>query len=823
LRRNWQGLCMYKYLLFFIILLSAVNVEAQIFKVHGKIVNSKQEPLPYVTIRVKETQAGLMTRQDGSYELNLAAGNYHLALSTIGYKNMEVPLIVNDNLQKDITLEEESQNLSEVVVKAKVRDRAEEIMRQVIRKKDSIQAAAGAYSCKVYIKAVQETSGSKDQEQVTSSLKNDNDWQGMSMAEILLQLDKEGENKIREERLAVKKGGNTKRLFYQSVTEGDFNFYDNLVKVSTISPTPFVSPISYNGLVAYKFKTIKVQRFGKHRIYTFSVKPLQVTNATVEGELTVSDSAWVVLHARFRFPKYHLQEFDFFEVEQDFSFVNNTAWMLTHQQFTYKTGSSRKTYAGQTEVTYYDHQLNKRFDKRHFTNELSATAAEAYERDTTYWQTVRSRPLTDKEAIFSHYQDSMQQVALSNVYLDSVDKLINKITWKKLGFFGQSFHDHRKERTWHLSPLITLYRPFAFGGGRLSAFAYYSKTFSSRKNLNVNTDLSYGIRNGDVNGNIELSRMYNPYNRGVYRMSAGRDFAFIYEGDAWINLIKRNNIYLNNYIGAGHGIEIINGLVLNTDAQIAFRRSVNEYKTGKLVDSLLGDRLDNNSAIAFQPYNAVYSKVKLQYTPAQRYRREPREKVILGSKLPTFYVQWEKGISGIASSKIDFDYLEFGVEQMMNLGLLGVSKYTIKSGEYLNTTDLRLIDYKFQRRGDPLMFMNPHKAFQSLDSTFPVFKRFYEGHIFHEFNGLFLNKIPLFKKLQLREVGGGGFLYAQERNLTYAELFVGIERAFESPFNPLDKFKIGVYVVGAAANQFRNPVQFKVGFTTWDKRRNRWF
>jgi hypothetical protein len=50
-----------------------------------------------------------------------------------------------------------------------------------------------------------------------------------------------------------------------------------------------------------------------------------------------------------------------------------------------------------------------------------------------------------------------------------------------------------------------------------------------------------------------------------------------------------------------------------------------------------------------------------------------------------------------------------------------------------------------------------------------------------------------------------------------------VERAFQSPFNPLDKFKLGVYVTTSVANQFSNPIQFKVGFTTWDKRRGRWF
>jgi hypothetical protein len=93
----------------------------------------------------------------------------------------------------------------------------------------------------------------------------------------------------------------------------------------------------------------------------------------------------------------------------------------------------------------------------------------------------------------------------------------------------------------------------------------------------------------------------------------------------------------------------------------------------------------------------------------------------------------------------------------------------------------------------------------------------------HEFNGFLLNKIPLLKKLKLREIAGTGFLITQERNLRYGELFAGVERAFQSPFNPLDKFKVGVYVVTSVANKFSNPIQFKVGFTTWDKRRGRWF
>ena len=424
---------------------------------------------------------------------------------------------------------------------------------------------------------------------------------------------------------------------------------------------------------------------------------------------------------------------------------------------------------------------------------------------------------------FIRYKDSLYRVVHAEAYLDSLDKKINQLTWKKAIFSGQTFNDHKKERTWYIPPLPSLYQPFQLGGSRINLSFFFGKRYPSKKNISLYTDLSYGLRNKDVNGNIRLSRMYNPFNRGFYTISLGRSFQYIFQGDAWINMLKRSNIYLNNGLGIGHGLELANGLFLYTDIDAAFRHSVSHYKTNPHLDSLLGDFLTDNQAVAFDPYNAVYGKIRLQYTPRQRYIREPKEKIILGSAWPGFYTMLRKGIPGPFNSKVNFDYLEFGLEQEIKIGLVGISRYTIKTGSFLSRKDLRLIDYQFQRRGDPFLFMNPDEAFQALDSTFAVFKRFYQGHYVHEFNGALINKIPILKKLQLREVGGGGFLLAPERDLRYVEVFAGVERIFKWPFNPDTKFKFGVYVVGSAANQFRNPVQFKIGVTSWDKRRNKWF
>ncbi|HVF80720.1 MAG TPA: DUF5686 family protein [Flavisolibacter sp.] len=813
---------LYKPFLLITLFFIAAFAQAQVVKVYGKITNNKLEALANASVHLKTSSVGTLSKNDGSYELFISKGTYEIVVSMVGYKSRILPMVVNDETLQNVILEddEERSTLSEVVIKVKSKDRAEEIMRKLVDNKDSISKATNAYSFKAYIKASGQDSAFVNKKEDTATT---HEPVLHTLTEIFLKVDKDGDNRIKEERLGVKVSGNPRRLFYLTTTDGNFNFYNNLITIPSISPTPFVSPVSGTGLIAYKFKTLRIERRGKEKLYTISVRPKALTNATVEGEITVSDSTWSILYCRFRFPQYHLQEYGFFEVEQRHDFIDNKAWMLNQQIFTYYTEGRNKRVSGQTVVNYSDYELDKKFARGFFNSEVSTTTQKAYNQDSAFWKSARRQALSVRETEFIRFRDSLFALTQTQAYIDSIDKETNRITWKKIGFFGQTLYNRSKQRSWYLPPLVSLYSPFAFGGGRINASIGYGKFFPTRKHIFVNASVSYGLRNSDVNGFIDISRKYNPFNNGYYTVTAKREFQFIYEGDAYINMIKRSNIYLNNEVGVGHGLEIVNGLFLRNELAIALRRSVSNYKTGNLVDSLLGDVLNNNQPVPFQPYNALYGKVRLEYTPFQKYKREPLEKIILGSKWPTVYVEWRKGIKNILGSEVDFDYVEAGLQQRLNLGLVGLSNYTISTGSFLNTAGLRLIDYSFQRRGDPLLFMNPHRSFQALDSTFPVFKRFYEAHLVHEFNGFLLNKIPLLKKLKLREIAGTGFLFTQERNLRYAELFAGIERAFQSPFNPLDKFKIGVYVVTSAANKFSNPIQFKVGFTTWSKRSGKWY
>ena len=83
-------------------------------------------------MQIQETPGvGTTTKENGTYELTLEVGRYNLVVSMIGYKKQVVNIVVTNNLEQNLILEEEDNNaMEDVVIRVKVKDRAEEIMRK---------------------------------------------------------------------------------------------------------------------------------------------------------------------------------------------------------------------------------------------------------------------------------------------------------------------------------------------------------------------------------------------------------------------------------------------------------------------------------------------------------------------------------------------------------------------------------------------------------------------------------------------------------------------------------------------------------------------
>ncbi len=94
------------------------QTETKIFAISGKIVDSKKEPIPGVSVNIKGTVSGSVTDIDGKFEFKTKIKfPLILQINSVGFKNKEVEI---QNGQKFIDLELETENVlvNEVVVSA---------------------------------------------------------------------------------------------------------------------------------------------------------------------------------------------------------------------------------------------------------------------------------------------------------------------------------------------------------------------------------------------------------------------------------------------------------------------------------------------------------------------------------------------------------------------------------------------------------------------------------------------------------------------------------------------------------------------------------
>lgn len=811
----------------------------------GFVYDEDNNPIPYVKVYVKNfTNLGAITDLDGKYFFGCNRGTYDVIYKCVGFEDLEVKVTV-DKLEptvNNVYLKQKDNQLGAVEVKTKKKNIGWMIVRNVIDHKKEMIRQYDGYTCDIYIKGVETfdkklrkkdleeddgEAGAKDifEEQKEEIRKKIDGDERLNMVEINMTKHFEFPNNIKEIRTGYEKVGRPDQIYFQSTVSGDFNFYESLMRKDDLHLTPIVSPLHPSGILSYKYKLVEITPTENDTIYKVEISPRSVGTSTMKGHLYILKSEWVLTKVDVTMHKGNLKKYDDFRIVQEFE-KSDSLWLLKKQEFEYKTKYGRETVKGVTQVVYSNYIINPEFPEKFFSNEVGITTEEAYERDTTYWDEIRPIPLTPEEQRKKFVQDSLKAIYTSEAYLDSVDAVFNKITALKVLWFGIEHRDRQKKEQWYLSSVADVIEPINIGGIRFGPGFNYFKKWENQQWIDLYSDFTVGFNNADVRGRGRAYHLYNPKRFGRYLVGFNRDAFLINWNDNVLAMANRQNMYMNTRGTVWHSIELVNGLYLGTMATLEYRAPFSlDYKFVTWFD----EELENGPPIQFDPYYAFRTNIDLSYTPGQKYMTEPNRKVVLGSRWPTFTLYWEKGWDGPFGSDVDFDYLSVGVEQSFQIGTMGVSKYRLKGGGFVNQDSVFHIDRKFFFESDtktPLrfLFVNPLNNFQNLDSSYETQDFYLEAHYIHHFNGAIVNKIPFMKKTGIKSSFGGGFIYLPEHNnYFYTEAFFGAERIFKIARRRL---RLGAYVVlSVSSNQFGLPkedqpknLQFKISFDIMDER-----
>lgn len=814
----------------FLILLLAVfgSLCAGAQQISGEVW-TKNKPLSFASVYIKNTNIGTIADVKGKFELVIAASTDSISFYATGYASKTVA-IQDFILTNRITLSEKAELLDEVMINTD-NDLGRRLIKKAIQNQSINNYQNNDFSAKIYVKSTLHKTEEIATENITvqqnfieksSNLyfQPNNNW-----LEI-----KQGINDLSEKNEAkgifssdfgggrsrrMNQGGVTDpRLFYTAIEDGNFNFYNGLIYLPKLGQMPFISPVSGLGLLSYKFDYIENFRQGGRVIHKIKVRPIRREEALFTGEIMLVDSSWAIAGVNLSLDGNVLHYYSSFNVYQEYYF-NDSIKTLKRQEFAYAYKKLSNTYNGKAFAYFYDYNYSDKNRPELPENLVNITDDGATSRDSAYWNSVRKIELKQHEKKFILLADSIQKLKQSEAYQIKEDQRKNKVTFSNVVFDGIDHYNTAKGYKWRIMPLIQQARFLGVGGYRHAIGGTFVQTPKSYKALSLDATLNYGFNNKDLLADGRISKTYAPKKFAAFEIAGGSKYQLLTYMQDLGNILSRSNFVKNNYLQLGHYHEVFNGLYLDVSAKFMERKSISGLKLNSWSDNLFGD----TNPIAFEDYNELNLKIKLSYTPFQKYALEEKRKIIKGSLYPAILAKWEQGIPNVFNSTINYQLLEFGLNQSIKMGVFGVSKYLIYSGQYLHTQHVELPNYMFFRGTDEYFFSHPLYTLQLLSDTYSTLSQYTSVNYIHHFHGSVIKKLPLLKRTKIETVAGGGYLHLTKESLNHSEVYFG----GEYPFRIADtKLKFGVYYAVAYSNYSNLANMVKFGINLFNPFTSQW-
>lgn len=757
----------------FVLLLSTISIVAQSQTViKGKITENKSnEAIPFVNVTILGTNQGVQSDINGNFSITVKEfGTGKVQFSSVGYKTE------TKSFKKDITqtisirLYSTTQNLSEVVVKGK-KDKyrnkdnpAVALIKKVIDHKDqNRKEGLDYYQYEKYEKLQLDLSNIDEAYRNKKIFKNfqfifDNLDTAKITGKVSLPLylketvsDVYFRKNPREEKSYIKgekKVGleqfldNNGMGAYLNRMYEDVNIYDNNISLLT---QQFISPISPLSPTFYRFVILDTLQHQGVKCINLGFSPRNPADFAFVGTMYVAmDSSYAVRKIKMGVPKnINLNFVMAMEIEQDFQLTADKYLMLSKDEITIefnllKTENSRGV-IGKRAVSYRDYKLNNPIDNNYFKPiQKNVLTENAYARDDRFWEQARHQQLNKVETNIYQMADSIQKVPAF--------KRAMKIA--SLFLFGYSDFG-----TFEVGPVNTFYSFNPVEGFRLRLGGRTMAKLNPR--LYFETYVAYGFKDerwkgfGALTYNLGKNSIYefpNNYLRISYQDEVripGQELQFIQE-DNFLLSFKRgvnDKMTYNKVLRVDYRKESRSGISYEIGLKNLSQEaggSLTFQRVSKVDGIVITDKSVTSTELSFN----------LRFAPNEQFYQGKNYRIPIINKYPILQLRYTLGIANILNSGYNFHNLTFRANKRFFISPIGYTDVTAEAGRIYGKVPYPLLmihranqSYSYQLESYNLMNFLEFVSDQ------------YAGiFVDHYFNGFFFNKIPLLKKLKLREI-----------------------------------------------------------------------
>lgn len=821
-----------KRFLFLIICLFMLAAPLWAQKITGVVTDAETgDSIAYASIVYKGHHVSAVSDYYGRYSIDRHEG-WNITVSAVGYATRIIPVNAKTKHVLNIALKPDDQTIGEVVVSQK-RDKysrknnpAVELMKRVVAaKKKTDLSVNDYYNYNKYEKITLSLNDLKP-EQLESGIFKKHPWilehveTSAATGKMILpvSVDETVSQKVyRRDPHAEKtiiRGQTSRGLndFFQTgdiintVVKDVFTDIDIYQDRIRLLQRPFISPVSEEGIGFYRYyieDTLTVERDSCIHLHFL---PNNLQDQGFRGDLYIlKDSTLHVRRCVMTIPKQANVNFvENVQILQDYEQLPDGQWVLTKDDMT--TDLSLVSFLSSFTVTRTTRMTEYAFDPlpdklfKGSTNEV--TEADAEMRDDEFWNQYRQVKLTKSEGSMNKFIHRIENIRGMKYIIFGLKALVeNSVETGDPNYIdlcpintliSSNFVDGLRSRlsfktTANLSPHFFL-------------AGYYGRGWRSHKNY-YNAEFTYSLN----------PKKYLPHEfpKRTLTLQATRDVCspsdrfMSTDKDNFLVAMKwaeTNKMMLYNRFSATFEYETDWGLRASVTGKVEENEACGAMSFRTLDQPVLTDFCKTGNG---EYLHTTEVTVRLRYAPGETYINNKLRRRVINLDAPVFSLSHTVGFDGAFGGDYRYNYTEAHIFKRFWLSSWGKLDVDLKGGIQWNIVPYPLLIHPASNPS----YIIQKETFSLINTMEFLNDRYASLMVSWDLNGKLFNRLPLIKKLYLREYigfrllwgtltdGNNPFLpenagdanlmhfpegsYVMDPERPYAELVVGIHNIFK--------------------------------------------
>ena len=806
-------------------------------KVSGIVKDNNNQPVAYASVYFKDSSEGVITNELGKFYLETKSNYDTLIISFVGYKDQNIALKSNSNLDLNIKLEDDS-TLEELKIFTGKTSKKDNPAIDILRKIWANKRKNGLYKFDQY----EYTKYEKvefDMNSIDSAFMKKRLFKGMEFifdhvdtssitgktylpifinekaAEVY------GDN-VKNRKKELLKGNknsgfenNQHIISFINDLYVDYNIYNNYIR---FYDKDFVSPLSTTGINVYNYVLTDSTYIDNKYCYNIVFYPRRKGELTFKGDFWVNDSTWAIKKINLTVSKgVNINWVKDIYVEQEFDVVNDSVFLLTKDHmmtdFSIRNKEESKGIYGKRTTFYKNHKFNIKRPENFYLSEINTYDENVLARDDKFWESYRFEPLSKDELGIYQMLDSLKNNNRFNTYTSIATALASE--YIQIGNFDYG----------------PIFSTFGFNDVEGTRLRVGGRTyFGPNDHWRLEGFLAYGFKDDKFKYGISGKYMLEKEKRLMLFAGNRRDVEQIGASLSPIVDVLGRSFASSALFASGDNSKLSNintstaGLEIEPYKNLKFTTSLN-YKTLKTASSTfnLDYYTDLSTGEISQRLKQAEINLSVDYTPKRKTVGYGVDRVDVNYDYARLFVNYSLGVKGMLNGDFDYKKVQVFYKHPFWVGGFGRLTPIIEAGKTFGTVPLGLMSVLPGNQS----YFRIENAFSQLNYYEFVTDTYVTLHLEHNFEGRLFSRIPYLRDLNLREIIGfrgaygtvsdenkainaSNINYVAPTDKIYYEYYVGVGNIFK--LIRIDFTWRGNYLENPGAHKFGAKIGFGFQF-----------